>query len=245
MHIWECISILSNEDVVCYNVTVLFAQTNAASFFDFLTKNKDAFDSLESIATIAGIVIAGIWTWMLFVRKREKYPRADLKHRIEFWDISENERLVRVALLIENKSDVLLRLFDGYTWIQQMKPWPTEVIEKYKDESRNPEEASAEAGWLLVSEKIHKNERELEPKEYDELSMDFIIGKEYEQILVYSFFENSQKPGRHLGWTSSTVIDFTQNSGVTSQQAQGLATQKPRPESAQSQPKPKPDGTKT
>lgn len=139
---------------------MLFAQTNTAAFFDFLAKNKDAFDSLQSIATVAGIVVAGIWTYMLFVRKREKYPRADLKHRIEFWDISERERLVRVVLVVKNESDTLLRLFHGRTWIQQMKPWPIEVIEQYKEASEESAEASVEVGWLLISEKKHDQERE-------------------------------------------------------------------------------------
>ena len=167
-----------------------------------------------------------------------------MKHKIEFWDVSNEERLVRVVLIIENKSDVLMRLFNGFTWIQQMKPWPEEVLEKHKEEGKNPETSALEAGWLLISEKLHNKERELEPKESDEVSMDFIIDKGYEQILIYSFLENSQKPGRHLGWTASTVIDFTQKDGAVSPQVQGLATQKPRPESVQSQSKPKSSATR-
>lgn len=221
---------------------MLFAQRNTAVFFDFLAKNKDAFDSLQSIATVAGIVVAGIWTYMLFVRKREKYPRADLKHRIEFWDISERERLVRVVLVVKNESDTLLRLFHGRTWIQQMKPWPIEVIEQYKEASEESAEASVEVGWLLISEKKHDQEREIEPKESDEVSMDFIIDKGYEQILVYSFLENDRKPGRHLGWSTSAVIDFTQNDGVVLQQVQGQAQQKSRPKDAPSTQKPKSGG---
>ena len=198
---------------------------------DFLAKNKDAFASLESVAKIVGITLAGLWTYMLFVRKREKFPRADLKHRIEFWDISEKERLVRVVLVIKNESDVLLKLDKGETWVQQMKPWPIEAIEKFKEQDRTSGEVSAEVGWLLISEKQHNQQREIEPKESDEVSMDFIIDKGFEQILVYSFFENSHKPGRHLAWSTSAVIDFVKNNGTVLQQVQGQAQQKPRPAS--------------
>jgi hypothetical protein len=210
---------------------MLFAQTNTTNIIDFLAKNKDAFASLESAFKIIGIILAGIWTYLLFVRKREKFPRADLKHRIEFWDISEQERLIRIVLVIKNESDVLLRLFDGETWIQQMKPWPIETIEKFKEQNEKSGKVSAEVGWLLISEKNHNQEREIEPKESDEVSMDFIIDKSYEQILIYSFFENSHKPGRHLAWSTSAVIDFTKNAGAVLQQVQGQAQQKPRPAS--------------
>jgi hypothetical protein len=213
---------------------MLFAQTNTTDILDFLAKNKDAFASLESAFKIIGIILAGIWTYLLFVRSREKFPRADLKHRIEFWDISEQERLIRVVLVIKNESDVLLRLFEGETWIQQMKPWPIEAIEKFKELNRKSDKVSAEVGWLLISEKNHNQEREIEPKESDEVSMDFIIDKSYEQILIYSFFENSHKPGRHLAWSTSAVIDFTKNAGAVLQQVQGQAQQKPRPDKVSS-----------
>lgn len=205
-------------------------------FFDFLTQKKDAFDSLESIATIAGIIVAGIWAYMLFVRKREKYPRADMKQRIEFWDVSDNERLVRVVLVMENKSDVLLRILNGFTWVQQMRPWPSEAMEKFKEGSGNLDVTPTEIGWPLIAEKLHKNEREVEPKELDEVSMDFVIDKGYQQILVYSFLENSEKPGRNLGWITSTVIDFTKDDGTVLQQGQGQAIQKPRPKNAKAHP---------
>lgn len=209
------------------------------SILDFLSKNKDAFASIESIAKIVGIALAGIWTYMLFVKKRERFPRADLKHRIEFWDISEEERLVRVVVVIKNESDVLLRLFEGRTWIQQMKPWPIEAIESFKNRSEKADDNSAEIPWLLIAEKNHSQEREIEPKESDEISIDFIIHKHFEQILVYSFFENSLKPGRHLGWSTSAIINFKQTAGAAIHQVQGQAQEKPRPDSIPQSKKPK------
>jgi len=223
---------------------VLFAQTNAAWVWNFLAHNKDSFDTLESIVTIVGIVVGGVWAYLLFVKRRQKFPRAVLKHSIESWEVSENERLVRVVLLVENKGEVLLRILDGFTWVQQMRPWPGEVIQGHAEAGKNAGKASApsEIAWPLIAERPHKTIREIEPAEVDEICVDFIIDKGFEQVLVYSFLANSKKSERKLGWMTSTVIDLTKADGSVLQQIQGQAKQKPRPENAQSQPKPRPGG---
>jgi hypothetical protein len=169
----------------------------------------------------------------LFVRKREKYPRAVLRHRVEFWDAPNGERLVRVNLLIENTSDVLLRIREGFTWVQQMRPWPEEAVERYKAQLEGGDHKEPEVAWPLISEKKHESERELEPKEPDEISMDFIIDQAYEKILIYSHLKNSHKRGE-LGWIVSTVVDF-EKGGAVLQEGQGQAIKKPRPKAAKAE----------
>lgn len=215
---------------------MLLAQiTNTPAWWQFLSYSKDSFASLESCFKMIAILAAGVWAIWHFFIKRERYPRAVLSHRIQFWEYTSKEWLLRVNLLIKNDSTVLMRIYAGHTWIQQMKPWPDQEIESYKEASKVSEKAPYEAKWPFAgdfaAEKLHK-ERELEPGESDEISMDFFIDKQRQQVLVYSFIENSSKPGRHIGWTASTIVDFTKPSVELLSEGVGQSQEKPRPERA-------------
>jgi len=72
--------------------------------------SKDAFASIEAVFKVLAIIVAGYWTYRLFVKKRERFPRAKLKHTVSFWDGPESRRIIRVALLVENDSGVLLQI---------------------------------------------------------------------------------------------------------------------------------------
>lgn len=185
--------------------------TNAPAALTFLATNKDAFEAIESVFTVAGLILAGVWTWMLFVRRRERYPRATITHQVDWWDVDDHHRLVRVRLSVANLSDVLLCLSKGLTWVQQMKPWPRELLTHNDGKPFEPTEKTSQYPWPLLTE--HKfafeGQMEVEPKETDEVIIDFIITKACTQALVYSHVENASKPGRNLGWLASTVIDFS------------------------------------
>jgi hypothetical protein len=156
--------------------------TNTPALWQFLHYSKDAFASLESIFKVLAFLVAGYWTYRLFVKKREKFPRAKLKHTVSFWDGSETGRIIRVALLVENDSDVLLQIPAGHTWVQQMKPWPEEEIKSFTAEQQAEMQASGteddslratlsksvEIKWPLIAERNFRGEREIEPKESDE-----------------------------------------------------------------------------
>lgn len=164
--------------------------------------------------------------------KREAYPRAKLTHKIEVLDCSSLEWLVRLNLSIKNDSDVLMRIFEGHTWIQQVEPWPDDAIHDFKEALNNPETAPSEASWPLICETLHNDERELEPGEPDDISMDFFISKTYKKILIYSFIKNESKPGRNLGWMLSTVLDLAKSPAELFDETQGQTTEKPRPKKA-------------
>ncbi len=230
---WRAKGSACQESLVLVQSHVPLMQTNSICCWEFLARSKDSFEALQSIATVAAISIGALWTYMLFVKRRERYPRADLKQRVEFWAVSETQRVLRVALIIENKSQVLLRVTKGSTWIQQMKPWPTEAIEARAAAQAEPlaggKTPPAEVGWPIIAEQAHSSDREIEPGEIDEVTMDFVIGTDCEQLLIYSYLENSSKPDRNIGWSASTILDLCKASGNVVQQVQGQAMEKPRP----------------
>jgi hypothetical protein len=154
---------------------------------------------------------------------------------VDFWDYSTTERHLRVNLRLRNESTVLLRVLNGHTWIQLMQPWPEIEIEKFKELAKDPAKTPYEVVWPFPAqgelERLHNKERELEPGECDEVAMDFFINKEYSRVLVYTFIENRKKPGRNIGWTASSIVDFAKPEGEITEHGRGQNLDKARPES--------------
>jgi hypothetical protein len=214
---------------------VLAQVTNSPDLWQFLARSKDAFSSVESIFKVLAIAVGGYWAYRTFHRRRERYPKAKVTHTLSHWATSENQRLLRVALNINNDGEVLLKASSGFTWIQQMKPWPAELLKSAQPNGGSAEYNETQIRWPLIAEKQFSQEREIEPKESEEIQMDFVIDKWYEQVLVYSFIENAAKPGRHLGWEVTSIVEFDaekqQSTALMSQQISDKrqAHAKPRP----------------
>jgi hypothetical protein len=59
---------------------------------------KDLFEIIQEIITSAGIMIAGIWTYLRFVRQRQGYPKLNIELSIDHTVLPEGSRLVHVEV---------------------------------------------------------------------------------------------------------------------------------------------------
>ncbi len=177
-----------------------------------LTELKDAMEALSAFFTVVAIVVGGTWTYLLFVRGRQKYPRATLEHNVMHKHINEHKVLLRVTLTVSNQSDVLLSLVSGFTRVQRMLPWPPEFLDAI-EEGKDPVEAGeTEVEWPLLQERFltfAESGREIEPGEPDEFHFDFEINGSVETVLVYTYIKNEKKRGRDIGWGLTTVYDLS------------------------------------
>jgi CDP-diglyceride synthetase len=67
-----------------------------------------SWQSLAAVATVLAVVVAGWWTWIAFIRSRQKYPKVNLSYSFEQYLVNGAWRLVRISLKIENQSNVLI-----------------------------------------------------------------------------------------------------------------------------------------
>lgn len=197
----------------------------AESFWVWLQSESNwlAFRSLQAIVTIAAVIIGGFWTYQLFVRRRQAYPRVDVAHRIYHCRLPDGKVLLRVVLEVHNKGEILLVLDSGFTRLSQVQPCESELYEGDKQR---------EIDWPVMSEKsIYTSDsaeelgrrdgkaetREVEPGETDEIPFDFIVGADVQIVLVYSYLKNARKrwkrvglcpKRREIGWNVSTLYDF-------------------------------------
>ena len=62
---------------------------------------------VQSITTVIAIIIGGIWSYMLFVSRRQRYPRVKIEHQITCRPVSELKLLLSIDVTITNSSEVL------------------------------------------------------------------------------------------------------------------------------------------
>lgn len=169
---------------------------------------KDIAAGIESIVTAIGIIVGGYWSYMLFVKQRQKYPRAKIVHEIIHKHISTGKFLLRVCVTVSNIGDVLLSLNHIETRIQQMRPLHPDIEDKIKnvvpiktDEIPWPSLDLKESNWDV-------KEYEVEPKEDDKFYYDFVLDSNIQTVEVYSYIRNVAKGGREIGWNLTTIYDL-------------------------------------
>lgn len=174
-------------------------------------KAKDFADIVHSFFTVVGIVVGGIWTYMLFIKKRQRYPRAKTTHTITHKPLGHNLVLLHVAINISNPGEVLLRLVSGFTRVQQLLPPPPEFIAAIKKGEDPVRQKDTEYPWPLVGERTwdwEKQPHEVEPGEDEEVHCDFVIPDTLRALEIYTYVKNEAKPSREIGWNLTTIYDL-------------------------------------
>jgi len=182
---------------------------------------KDIVEIVQGIVTSAAIVIAGFWTYIVFVKRRQRYPRMKVQHEVEHWPVSADERLLRVVERISNIGEVLVPLESVTVRVQQVRPWRDDALGTVVAARERLGEGVAELDWPVLGE--HKNkwrtgDQEIEPTETDEVLYDLVVDKAVESISVYTYVKNAYKKrdpirpwrSREIGWNTTTVHQLDQ-----------------------------------
>jgi len=157
---------------------------------------------LANSATGLGILGAGVWAYWRFVRRRDKFPKAELEHRVTFDKLSNDRLLLRVGLFVRNAGDVLLKWSEGGIRIQQVAPCPSHVVQWIEDGLKT--QGATEGNWPVVADRsLTDHRQEIEPNEADATYFDFLIPREVETVLVYSSIMNAAKTG--IAWNHTTM----------------------------------------
>lgn len=174
---------------------------------------KDVAETIQAIVTSVGICVAGVWAWLTFVRRRQRYPRARLTHQIQHVPVGGKHAVLHVRATISNEGDVLLCLVEGTAWIAQILPPPSAVL-KAIEECRDPVQGQkTEIEWPRISEvrqeSWKKHEVEVEPGETEEFHYDFALEPDAKCVQVYTYFRNAKKRRRELGWRLTSWYDVS------------------------------------
>jgi hypothetical protein len=165
--------------------------------------------SAEAILTMVAIIIGGFWTYSLFIRHRQKFPRAKIVHEVTDHKLPNNKVLLHSKIIIQNIGEVLISLVSGEVRILQMLPLPNAIAHEVELGIDPVISGRTEIDWPQLCSKgfdFHSDDIcEIEPGETEEIICDFIIDNDISSIQMYSFFYNVQKTKKKIGWGLTTI----------------------------------------
>ncbi len=204
--------------------------SNAAKEQPWLSNLKELSEALKNLVTVGGIVAGGLWTWSLFIKKREKFPRADLSHSLTHRLLGNGYRLLHLDVKVSNTGEGLLSFVSGRAWVQQILPPPQELMEALRKSQDPIKKGDTQYLWPLLAARETDWQRapiELEPGESNQIVYDFLVDREAETIEIYTYFKNAQKTKREIGWHLTTLCDLnidTQSTQTASADLNGSVT---------------------
>jgi len=165
--------------------------------------------ALQSAAAVAALFIGGLWTYRLFVKNRLGKPSAKISHQVTVKDLGDRAVLVRVGVLVESQGAVLVRIETGKVRLARVMPLDAEFSEQLQ-KHEYPLREGARLKWPVLEVRSFdwsRAPREIEPRESDTFFFDFIVDEPLKTFEVYSYFKNLSKPGREIGWNTTTIHD--------------------------------------
>ena len=88
----------------------------------WLGVHKDALEALQAAVAALAVFVGGVWTVLHFGLKRERYPKAQLKHRLSLSPYDKETHVLRVELELENVGDTLIEVRKVTNRLQQVYP---------------------------------------------------------------------------------------------------------------------------
>lgn len=174
---------------------------------------KDVVALVKDILSIIGILVGAAWTYMLFIKHRQKFPKAEIKHDVVVKKLGHKQRLVHVTVTVKNTGDVLLTLVSHQTRLQEIVPASTDLIQKLHENKDPVKAGESEFLWPMIGERKsdwsdEDQQREMEPGESQDFDVDFFVDPETETVSVYSYFTNMTKSSKEIGWNLTTFHDL-------------------------------------
>lgn len=168
---------------------------------------KEASEIVSNFATAAALLMAGLWTYVLFVRQRLGYPRLQTTFAPEVFDPTRASRLVRVEVLLKNVSTVVVELRGAELRLRQVIPLPPKVASSVA-EGYDPVANEPQIVWPMLAGRQWSwpsGALEIEPGESECLHAEFFMPKEVEVVEFYLFVANQKKLRKALGWSRSQL----------------------------------------
>lgn len=215
---------------------------------------KGVVEIAKNIVEVGAIFFGGAWTYNLFIRQRQKYPRANLVHGITHRPIGNGKLLLNIDAIVSNAGDVLIRIVSGELRIQQVLPLPSKAADEIASSVTcfPGDDGRREFSWDTSARKLKwppGRPAEVEPGEESQFHYDCILPEDTAVIKVYTYYKNEVKSGRNIGWNLTTVYDLRTeagsrgNGGLMKQPARPpIPGPSPIPCPDQEEPKPNPEG---
>ena len=175
-----------------------------------VTTVKDAAAALQSLATVAALVVGAIWTYLTFVRQRLAQPRLEVKLATQVVK-SDTMPLVRAHVTLRNCGSVVVTSLRAELLLLQLLPFSKELTADLADGYDPIPDGEVQLQWPLLIRRDwtwKKGEFEIEPGEEDSLCADLFVPQSAEVVELAFFIANPKKKRIGLGWSTSTICEL-------------------------------------
>jgi hypothetical protein len=183
----------------------------AVSAIVTLSDIKDVADIIQALVTTLALIIGGAWTYLLFVRKRQRYPRAKIEHKVTQRAASAEANLLSIDIIISNTSDVLLSLVSGEIEVRQVLPLGASFLQMLNSGQLATSHRVELVDWpsLFSYSEDWQGGRivEIEPGESGQFPYTLLVRVDVKTIYVQTYFRNVNKRRKKLGWSTETFHD--------------------------------------
>lgn len=149
-----------------------------------------------SIAKTLALLVAGLWTYLIFVRQRLRYPGAKVELSLSHRELPNGKRILHVEVKLENIGKTIIRLDKADVVIERVAPLTADILGPLlaQYEPLTPD-APPEISWYRVGHRAHRYQEaiEIEPGECEMLRYDFRIGKNVKIVKVRAHITNCHK----------------------------------------------------
>jgi len=168
-----------------------------------LVSIKSFLEILQPLLTCLALISGGLWTYYIFLYKRERFPRAHITVNAFSLTTSLGTYL-SVKALIKNTGNLLLEPYSVELRIQQILPCEDNYEPSYV-------QATDVFDWPLISLRKRDFDQyslEIEPNEEHQLFFDFMLPKHLACIKIYLYVQNQKKARYNLGWATSLIYSL-------------------------------------
>lgn len=148
-------------------------------------------------ATVIAIAVAGTWTYLLFVRQRQRYPRATMVQTGLVRDLDATQRVLTVGVALTNIGQRLIQVDYVTTVVQQLAPLGPRALQGALAVHAPLDAAGRrEIMWYRIGHRrtgFEAHHFEIEPGETERIEFDFVIARSVTAIKVRTHVENVVK----------------------------------------------------
>jgi hypothetical protein len=170
---------------------------------------KPVLDNLQAVATILAIFVGGVWTYLLFVQQRQRFPHLKMEHKISHLSLPEHRILLMVDVTHSNVGAIKINFSTADIRIYGLKRTPdlSGDVLKQLNRGRPPDEIEPTAIWTLLAQQSQnwKTDLFIEPGESDQLHYEFVLSEDDPPLLVYTNYPNITI--NDAGWTLRSIYD--------------------------------------
>ena len=182
-------------------------------FADKIVDWPTTLGAVSDIAQTIALVVAGVWTYHLFVRQRISRHRAEVGLSAQVIARDQESALLRVTLTISNVGQVELCPYKATIRIQEVQRVGSKLsIPASKDGGALPEHERIPAYRELVKCRIDLKEDALtlEPDESERYYADFLLAQGSGLIQVYAIVDTDDSDESDY-WDDAVLCDMDTN----------------------------------